>query len=62
MRATRESAGTLRSVGHGGTRFRPKVFAAGRYTIEVGEGAGKKTLRGVESVGVDSDATLDVVF
>ena len=45
-----------------GTEFRPKVFADGSYTIEVGEGAGKKVLKGVKSIGLNGDKTINVAF
>tara|TARA_Y100001960_G_scaffold115103_1_gene123275 strand:- start:1105 stop:2937 length:1833 start_codon:yes stop_codon:yes gene_type:complete len=32
-----------------GTEFRPKVFANGTYTINVGEGDARKSLKGIES-------------
>ena len=33
----------------GGT-FAPKVFKKGSYTVQVGEGAGRNTLKGVKTV------------
>ncbi|MFV1968566.1 MAG: alkaline phosphatase D family protein [Pirellulaceae bacterium] len=47
-----------------GSRFRPKVFRAGKYSVKISDpdGGVEKTLRSVQSVGADSDATLDVTF
>ena len=45
-----------------GTEFRPKVFQEGSYTIEVGEGDGKKILKGVKSIGAHQVERLEVVF
>ena len=45
-----------------GTEFRPKVFQEGSYTIEVGEGDGKKILKGVKSIGANQVERLEVVF
>ncbi len=45
-----------------GNQFKPKVFKEGRYTIEVGEGDAKKVLKGVQSIGLDGKATLEVSF
>jgi hypothetical protein len=41
-----------------GTKFRPKVFAKGTYTIEVGEGAKKKVLKGVKASTLDERGTI----
>ena len=45
-----------------GTRFRPKVFAEGTYTVKVGElGTDRvKTLRGVKALPPDRKETLEV--
>jgi len=43
-----------------GTTYRPKVFRKGTYTVTVGEGARKKTLRGVQSMGPKQSSTLEV--
>ena len=43
-----------------GTTFRPRVFAKGSYTIEVGEGAKKKVLKGVVAKNLDEKGTLRV--
>ena len=45
-----------------GTRFKPKVFKQGSYTIEVGEGASKKVLEGVKSMGLTGDREIEVSF
>ena len=45
-----------------GTEFRPKVFKKGAYTVEVGEGAGKKVLKSVQSIGLEETAELKVSF
>ncbi|MFO7905877.1 MAG: hypothetical protein ACQESR_08535 [Planctomycetota bacterium] len=45
-----------------GTRFKPKVFEDGSYTIEVGEGENKQVIRNVKSIGLDGDKTLTVQF
>ncbi len=50
---------TLRILG---SEFRPKVFAKGPYTIIVGEGAARKTFRGVQSLGADESKTIAVEF
>ena len=34
-----------------GTNFRPKVFAKGKYSIQVGEGSSIKTLQGIQAAG-----------
>lgn len=41
-----------------GTRFRPKVFREGTYTLKVGDAV----LQGVQSIPVEKKATLEVVF
>jgi hypothetical protein len=43
-----------------GTEFRPKIFKEGSYTIEVGEGDGKKILRGVRSIGANQVQRLEI--
>ncbi|MCA9101305.1 MAG: hypothetical protein KDA63_09155, partial [Planctomycetales bacterium] len=43
-----------------GNEFRPKVFAPGTYTIEVGEGATKRVLKGVPSLSPNEQRRLDV--
>ena len=43
-----------------GTSYRPKVFREGSYSIKVGEGEVLKTLRGVKSIGVEQDKTIEV--
>lgn len=45
-----------------GNKFRPKVFAQGKYTIHIGEGKGRKTLKGVQSVSSDDPAKLKVAL
>ena len=45
-----------------GTKYRPKVYRAGKYTVHVGEGADRKTVKGVNSVDASSKTTLDVTF
>jgi hypothetical protein len=45
-----------------GSRFRPKVFKVGSYTVEIGEGDLKKTLTGIDSIGLDDKAELKVTF
>ena len=45
-----------------GTEFRPKVFKQGTYTIEVGEGAGRKILKGVKSIAANQDKRLEIAF
>ena len=34
-----------------GKNFRPKVFAKGKYSIQVGEGSSIKTLQGIHTAG-----------
>lgn len=43
-----------------GTRFRPKVFRKGSYTIHVGEGARRKTIEHVLAHGLDHKGSLRV--
>ncbi|MAG56699.1 MAG: hypothetical protein CMJ83_10450 [Planctomycetes bacterium] len=43
-----------------GTSFRPKVFKAGRYTIRVGEGKGRKEITGVEARSLSQAGVLKV--
>lgn len=43
-----------------GKTFRPKVFAKGSYTVEVGEGKSKKVYKGVQALGKDVKAILEV--
>jgi hypothetical protein len=43
-----------------GDTWRPGVFKAGIYTIHVGEGESRKTLKGVEATAEKSDAIVDV--
>jgi len=45
-----------------GATFRPKVFGKGKYTVKIGEGKSAKTLKGVQAVGADSDATVKVAL
>jgi phosphodiesterase/alkaline phosphatase D-like protein len=46
-----------------GRDFRPKVFAKGKYTINVGEQSGKmKTLTRVETLDPDQKAELEIAF
>ena len=45
-----------------GGRFRPKVFRKGTYTINVGEGKSKKTLKAVKTLGAGKDNTIEIVF
>ncbi len=45
-----------------GKTWRPKVFREGTYTLHVGEGDGRMTLTGIESVTADDTATLDIKF
>jgi len=45
-----------------GDRFRPKVFRKGTYTIKVGEGEQQQTFKGVKSLGLDENETLEVKF
>ena len=45
-----------------GTSYRPKVFQKGTYTIHVGEGSRRKTLQGIESIGLKKEKKLDVRF
>jgi len=45
-----------------GTSFRPKVFAAGLYTVHVGEGESRRSFHDVRSLSADSTATLKVAF
>lgn len=59
--ATDEIVYTLRVRG---SEFRPMVFKTGRYTVRVGEpGTGRvKTLRGVESLGLQETGTIEVAL
>jgi len=43
-----------------GTSFRPQVFKEGTYTVKVGEGKSRKTLRGVKSIPVGKAAVIKV--
>ena len=43
-----------------GKSFRPKVFAKGKYTIKVGEGKNRKTIKGVQSLPKAEKKTLKV--
>jgi hypothetical protein len=45
-----------------GSRFRPKVFKEGTYTVHVGEGSARRTFRGVKSLGIDDRGSLPVQF
>jgi len=45
-----------------GSSFRPKVFKQGTYTIHVGEGPTRKTLRGITSLPPDQHRTITVDF
>jgi hypothetical protein len=45
-----------------GTQFSPKVFKKGLYTIKVGEGDYRKTLRHIETTGSESEKMLEVNF
>ncbi len=44
-----------------GSRWRPKVFKEGTYTIRIGEGKSAKVLKGIESIGPDK-RVLSVKF
>ena len=43
-----------------GSSFRPKVFHAGTYTLHVGEGDKRRTLRGVETLRTFASGRLEV--
>ena len=43
-----------------GSSYRPKVFAAGSYTVRVGEGKKMKTLKGIRSLDKGKTATLEI--
>jgi hypothetical protein len=45
-----------------GSAFRPKVFKPGMYTIHVGEGPTRQTLRGIKSLPPDEQQTITVDF
>ncbi len=51
---------TVYTVRINGDTFRPKVFAAGKYTVKVGEGERLKTLQGIESIGINEKNTITV--
>ena len=55
--ATGEVVYTLRV---NGATFRPKVFRAGTYTVHIGEGDGRRTLKGVQSVPEKDSSVLQV--
>ena len=57
--ATGERAYTLRISG---TRFRPKVFAEGRYTIEVQGETSVKTIKGVAAGSLLDGELIDLEF
>ena len=43
-----------------GKDFRPKVFSKGKYTINVGEGAGRKVIKNVQALPLSEKKTLKV--
>ena len=43
-----------------GNSFRPKVFAKGEYTINIGEGDDRKTLKGIHSLPSSEKKTLNL--
>jgi hypothetical protein len=47
-----------------GTSFRPQVFKTGKYTVKVGQQGTRRwrTLRGMESIGLDETETKKVNF
>ncbi len=45
-----------------GSTFRPKVFKQGVYTIHVGEGPTRQTLRGITSLPPDQQQTITIDF
>jgi hypothetical protein len=45
-----------------GNTFRPKIFRNGIYTIHVGEGSTRKTLKGVQSIGLKKRQSIHVAF
>jgi len=45
-----------------GQEFRPKVFHKGTYTILVRDGSETRARRGVHSIGLEEEATLEVKF
>lgn len=47
---------TLYTIRANGPQFRPKVFAPGAYTINIGEGQAQKTLTGIEAAPEDDAA------
>ena len=55
--ATGEIVYTLRIQG---SRYRPKVFAKGKYTIHVGEGKNRKTLKGISSLDESAEKIIVV--
>ena len=45
-----------------GTSFRPKVFKQGSYTVHIGEGPARKTLKGIKSIPAKREDVLEVKF
>jgi len=45
-----------------GTSFRPHVFAPGRYTVHVGEGASRRTIKDLEAGEQKTDSVLEIVL
>lgn len=45
-----------------GNRFRPKVFKWGKYAISIKKAGSWKTLEGIEAIGKDVDATIEITF
>ena len=43
-----------------GKDFRPKVFAKGKYTVKVGEGANRKVIKNVLALPLAEKKTLKV--
>jgi hypothetical protein len=57
--ANREIVYTVRINGN---EFRPKVFAAGSYTVRVGEGSSRKEFKGVKTMPAEQTSVLKVVL
>jgi len=43
-----------------GKSFQPKVFAKGKYTINVGEGSGRKVIKNVQALPLVEKKTLKI--
>ncbi len=60
FRAEEKSSDVVYTLRIDGKDFRPKVFSKGKYTINVGEGSGRKVIKNVQALPLSEKKTLKV--